>query len=385
MHVKGIKLINYRNYRSLDITLNPKLNIFLGNNAQGKTNLLESIYIAAMGKSYRTNKDKELINLRKNQAYIAVDVVKEDFNKKIEVKLDRENQKKARVNKVEVDKISELYGILNVVIFSPEDLSLVKDGPSGRRNFLDNEISQIRPKYRYNLNRYNKILNQRNNLLKRIAIEKSKVRLLDIWDEQLVSIGTELLINRIEFLNKLSTISKDIQRKISGNLEEMKLEYLSSFRIDNVDYDTIKDKFGKILKENVKEDIKRGSTKYGPHRDDIGIFVNNMDIRIFGSQGQQRTAALSLKLAEVELIKWEVGEYPVLLLDDVLSELDQNRRKYLVSSFKDIQTIITTTDDLDINEFNNINKSIFNIRSGMVQWKENTYVFTFRKRLCHTN
>ena len=367
MHVKGIKLINYRNYRSLDITLNPKLNIFLGNNAQGKTNLLESIYIAAMGKSYRTNKDKELINLRKNQAYIAVDVVKEDFNKKIEVKLDRENQKKARVNKVEVDKISELYGILNVVIFSPEDLSLVKDGPSGRRNFLDNEISQIRPKYRYNLNRYNKILNQRNNLLKRIAIEKSKVKLLDIWDEQLVSIGTELLINRIEFLNKLSTISKDIQRKISGNLEEMKLEYLSSFRIDNVDYDTIKDKFGKILKENVKEDIKRGSTKYGPHRDDIGIFVNNMDIRIFGSQGQQRTAALSLKLAEVELIKWEVGEYPVLLLDDVLSELDQNRRKYLVSSFKDIQTIITTTDDLDINEFNNINKSIFNIRSGMVQ------------------
>lgn len=366
MYVDSIKLINFRNYKKLNIKLNKKLNLFIGNNAQGKTNLLESIYLCSLGKSYRTNVDKELINMSKDKAYVGVDIVREEFDKKIEIKLEQSQTKKARINRIEVDKISDLYGNFNVVIFSPEDLKLVKEGPSQRRQFLDNEISQINPRYRYNLSRYNKILNQRNNLLKRIQYEKSKIKLLDVWDTQLAEFGAEILLKRLSFLEQLSTISKDIQRKITGNIEEMELEYLSSFNINNYDKKELQINFMEILKKNIDKDIERGTTKNGPHRDDIKILVNNIDIRTFGSQGQQRTAALSLKLAEIELIRQEIGEYPVLLLDDVLSELDLKRRKYLVSTFKDIQTIITSTDDININDFKKLTKSIYYIKDGRV-------------------
>lgn len=366
MYVDSIKLINYRNYRNLDIKLNSKLNLFIGNNAQGKTNLLESIYICSTGKSYRTNIDKELINLSKDKAYISLDIITEDFNKQVEIKLERDKGKKARVNKIEVDKISDLYGSFNVVIFSPEDLKLVKEGPSQRRMFLDNEISQINPRYRYNLNRYNKILNQRNNLLKIIQYEKSKKKLLDVWDSQLCDVGAEILLKRFSFLEQLSVISKDIHRKITGGLEEIDLEYMSSFNVEKLDTEDVVKRFNKALKDNIEKEIERGTTKYGPHRDDIKILINGIDIRTFGSQGQQRTAALSLKLAEIELIRQEVGEYPVLLLDDVLSELDKTRRKYLVSTFKDIQTIITSTDDINIHDFNKQKKSVYYIKDGKV-------------------
>jgi len=366
VHVKSIKLINFRNYKKLEIELNSKLNIFFGNNAQGKTNLLESIYIGSTGKSYRTNKDKELISLDKEQSYIGIKVQKKYSDKLIEIKMEKEKPKRVKINKVEMERVSELLGELNVVIFSPEDLKLVKEGPSERRNFLDNEISQIRPKYRYNLNRYNKILIQRNSLLKRIQIDKSKMKVLDVWDTQLASIGTEIILSRMEFLDKLSYISMDIHSKITGNLEELQLHYVSSIGIENNNRDNIKNRFAEVLKDNANKDVEKGTTEFGPHRDDIAILINDIDARVFGSQGQQRTAALSLKLAEVELINNEVGEYPVLLLDDVLSELDYNRRKYLISTFKNIQTIITSTEDIYVDEIEAIDKSKFYIKEGRV-------------------
>ncbi len=366
MHVKSIKLINFRNYNKLDILLNNKLNIFLGNNAQGKTNLLESIYMCSTGKSFRTNKDKELINLRKDKAYISIDVIKEDFDKQIEIKLEKNKSKKARINRVEIDKISDLYDVFNVVIFSPEDLKLIKEGPNERRVFLDNEISQINPRYRYNINRYNKILNQRNNLLKIIQYEKNKKKLLDVWDVQLCSIGAEILLKRLNFIEQISRISKEIHRKITGNVEDIDINYISSFDIEKCSQNEIECRFINTLKNGVDSDIERGITRFGPQRDDLKIIVNGMDIRAFGSQGQQRTAALSLKLAEIELIKQEKGEYPVLLLDDVLSELDEKRKKFLISTFDDIQTIITSADKIDIRDFNNINKSVYHIKEGNV-------------------
>lgn len=365
MYVKNIKLINFRNYMNIDVELNRTLNIFVGDNAQGKTNLLESIYICSNGKSYRTSKDRELINLSKEKAYIGLDVEKELFSKYIEIKFEKEAKKRIRVNRIELERVSELIGVLNVVVFSPEDLRLVKEGPSERRNFLDGEISQIKPKYKYNLARYNKILMQRNNLLKGRSYESCQ-NLFDVWDTQLSQVGAEIIIERAKFIDKLAIISKDIHSKLTGRIEELKLQYLPSFSINDLSKQELQMRLKNILIKNIEQDIQKGSTEFGPHRDDLDIIINGVSARTFGSQGQQRTAALSLKLAEVELIKSEVGEYPVLLLDDVFSELDINRRKYLISTFKDIQTIITSTDDIDLVELNDIEKKVFFIKQGKV-------------------
>lgn len=350
---------------NLDMELNRTLNIFVGDNAQGKTNLLESIYICSNGKSYRTNKDRELINLNKTKAYIGLDVVKEQFSKYIEIKFDKDAKKRIRINRVELERNSDLTGVLNVVVFSPEDLRLVKEGPSERRSFLDGEISQIKPKYKYNLARYNKILMQRNNLLKSRPYESCQ-NLFDVWDTQLSQVGADIILERLKFIDRLAIISKDIHNKLTGGLEELKLKYLPSFSVDISDRQELQMRLKNILENNIEQDIQRGSTEFGPHRDDLDIIINDVSARTFGSQGQQRTAALSLKLAEVELIKLEVGEYPVLLLDDVFSELDINRRKYLISTFKDIQIIITSTDDIDLDELNDIEKKVFFIRQGKV-------------------
>ncbi len=350
---------------NLDVELNKTLNIFVGDNAQGKTNLLESIYLCSNGKSYRTSKDRELINLSKEKAYIGLNLEKRLFSKYIEIKFEKELKKRIRVNRIELGRNSELIGVLNVVIFSPEDLKLIKEGPSERRNFLDGEISQIKPKYKYNLARYNKILMQRNNLLKSRSYESCQ-NVFDVWDTQLSQTGTDIIIERVKFIDKLAIISKDIHSKLTGGLEELGVQYLPSFSINDLNKEELQIRFKNILKNNIEQDIQRGNTEFGPHRDDLDIIINEVSARTFGSQGQQRTAALSLKLAEVELIKSEVGEYPVLLLDDVFSELDINRRKYLISTFKGIQTIITSTDDIDLVELNDIEKRVFFIKQGKV-------------------
>ncbi len=364
MYVESIKLINFRNYINLDIKLNKNLNIFLGPNAQGKTNLLESIYISSTGKSYRTSRDKELINMKKEVGYIGLSVVKDEFKKYIEIKFEKDKNKRIRVNKVEIDKLSELIGQINVVIFSPEDLNLVKGGPSERRGFLDNELSQIRPRYKFNLNQYNKILFQRNNLLKRARYNKSCLKTIDIWDKQLIDVGVPIIRDRIEFIEKLSVISTDIHKKLTESDEILIVKYLSSFNIKSESKDHIRKNFEMALSENLNRDIEKGSTSFGPHKDDMELFINDISCRIYGSQGQQRTTALSLKLAEVDLIKDEIGEYPILLLDDVLSELDIDRRKSLINTFKDVQTIITTTDDIEMADMDPDSKSVFLINDG---------------------
>ncbi len=367
MNIENIRLINFRNYKSLDINLNKNMNIFIGKNAQGKTNLLESIYMCATGRSFRTNRDKEIINFNKSQAYIGAKIRIDNLQKFIEIKIDKNKPKRIRVNKVELNNFRELNSGLNVVIFSPDDLKLIKDGPIERRNFLDTSISQIKPIYKHNIGRYNKVLYQRNNLLKSNKSRDEILNLLDIFNVQLAKIGTEIILYRQQFVEKLSKLAEKIHYQLTLDKEKLSLEYIS-----NVDYKRIKDKtnleknFLSQLKKTVNKDLAVGTTEIGPHRDDILININNIDARSFASQGQQRTIVLSIKLSEVEIIKEDRGLYPVLLLDDVFSELDKERRKYLTTSFKNMQTIITSTDSLILEELSLVDKSMFYIENGNV-------------------
>ncbi len=366
MYVKNLRLINFRNYGSLNIQLNKGVNLFIGKNAQGKTNLLESIYFCSTGKSFKTNSDKDIINFNKNVSYIGALLKSQNKEKLIEIKLDRNKTKIIRVNKIELEKHKKLQSGLNVVIFSPEDLRLIKDGPFVRRNFLDMEITQIKPMYDYNISRYNKILFQRNNLLKS---RKNNEQLLDIFDFQLANIGTEIIIERNKFINDLSYVSNLVHKKLTNNMENLTLNYITNVTETKNVKDIIERDFLDRLKQNRKRDLFKGTTGIGPHRDDIKILINDFDTRSFASQGQQRTAVLSIKLAEVELIKKEKGEYPILLLDDVLSELDEDRRKYLINNFSNLQTIVTSTDVIEIEEMEDIKKKIFYIKNGAVHEK----------------
>lgn len=366
MYVENIRLINFRNYDNLNINLNKKTNIFIGKNAQGKTNLLESIYICATGRSFRTNRDREMINFDKNEAYIGATMNIGNFDRSIEIKMERDRSKRIKVNKTELKNYKELYSGLNVVVFSPEDLKLVKEGPSERRKFLDTEISQIKPVYSYNISRYNKILFQRNNILRSNKFNKDIKPLLEIFDLQLAKIGTDIIIERDKYVKELSDISKITHNKITLLNEDLELKYESN--IDILDSKLNMEKmYLEKLKSNIDGDIERRSTGLGPHRDDILMTINNKDLKVYGSQGQQRTAVLSIKLSEVELIKKEKGSYPVLLLDDVFSELDEERRKYLIKSFHEMQTLITVTDSVDLKEMDNIEKSIFYIEKGKLK------------------
>lgn len=366
MHVENIRLINFRNYYSLNIDLNKKTNVFIGKNAQGKTNLLEAIYICATGRSFRTNRDKEIINFNKSEAYVGAQIDIGKFEKFIEIKMERDKAKRIRVNKTELKNYKELYSGLNVVVFSPEDLKLVKEGPGERRNFLDTEISQIKPVYSYNVNRYNKILFQRNNLLRSNKFQKNIKGLLEIFDIQLAKIGTDIIIERNRYIDELSKISNITHNKITLSNENLELKYISNIEISDNKLEMEKSYVDKLSK-NIDKDIESASTGLGPHRDDILMTINNKDLKTYGSQGQQRTVVLSIKLSEVELIKKERGIYPVLLLDDVFSELDEERRKYLIRSFKDMQTLITVTDTIDLKEMNNIEKSVFFIENGKLK------------------
>lgn len=345
MFISKLKLINFRNYGSLDIILHDKLNIFIGNNAQGKTNILESLYVAGFGKSFRTNKDKELIRMNKNMAYIKAEGKKRYGEVSIELRLWNNRNKEIKTNGISLTKLSELLGNINVVIFSPEDLKLIKGGPSERRRFIDREISHVNKSYYYNIMSYNKVLVQRNNLLKNIAYNKKLLKTIDIWNEKLIEYGTQVILKRIEFTKKLGVLSRLMHRSITEGKEDLEIKYLSNIKIDKkFKNEEISESFRTKLEKKIDNDIKRGFTTVGPHKDDLGIYIDDNDIRVFGSQGQQRTAALSLKLSEIEIIKGEVGEYPILLLDDVMSELDINRQKFLIKSLRNVQTFITITE-----------------------------------------
>jgi len=356
--IKSIKLENFRNYDSLDLDFEKGTNILYGDNAQGKTNVLEAIYLSATTKSHKGSKDKEIIRFDKDEAHIRTFLDKEGMEYRVDMHLRKSKSKGIAINGQPIKKAADLVGLLNVVFFSPEDLSIIKNGPSDRRKFVDMELFQIDKFYLYNLNQYNKIINQRNKLLKDFYFNTDLNETLQIWNMQLVSYGKQIINRREKFVEQLNEIIYDIHKNLSGGREELKIIYEPNVGEEDFEYK---------LKNSQERDIKLKMTSVGPHRDDFCFMVNGVDIRKYGSQGQQRTAALSLKLAEIEIVKKVTGDNPVLLLDDVLSELDSNRQNYLLNNIGDIQTIITCTGlDEFINNRFEIDK-IFKVTNGIIE------------------
>ena len=362
MVIKSIELADYRNYGSLTMQFDKGTNILYGDNAQGKTNILEAIFVAATTKSHRGSKDREIVHFDKEEAHIRTYLEKEGVETRVDMHLRKNKSKGIAIDGQKIKKAADLLGLCNVVFFSPEDLGIIKNGPSERRRFVDMELCQLDSFYLYNLNHYNKIINQRNKLLKDMYMNPDLKETLNIWDMQLVSFGSKLIDRRRLFVEQLNEIIFEIHKKLSGGKEELLIKYEPDIEIDE---------FEKKLKFNQNRDIKSKMTSVGPHRDDFSFLVGDIDIRKYGSQGQQRTAALSLKLSEIELVKRIAKDTPVLLLDDVLSELDSNRQNYLLNSIGEIQTIITCTglEEFVNNRFE-INK-IFQVSEGSVTCMNN--------------
>ena len=359
MFIKRLQMLNYRNYNVLDISLGPHVNVFMGDNAQGKTNILEGIYYCAFARSHRTSKDRELINWNSNNALLSITVGRERLDKRIDISILKDGKKAIQVNKIKIKKIGELFGNFNVVMFSPEDLKIIKDSPGVRRKFIDMELCQLNPKYYYNLVQYNKVLNERNSILRNRNINKD---ILDVYDMQLVEFGYNIIIDRLEYIQKLNKYSAKIHSDITSGKEKIEFKYISTIK----DLENIKENFYSLLEKNRSRDCERGITSIGPHRDDLCFLLGQIDIRKYGSQGQQRTAALSCKLAEIDLVKSVIKENPILLLDDVLSELDRQRQTHLLNSIGDIQTMITCTGlEEFINNRFEYNK-IFHVVEGTV-------------------
>lgn len=357
MIIKRLELADYRNYESLDLQFDKGTNILYGDNAQGKTNILEAIYVAATTKSHKGSKDNEIINFDKEEAHIRTYLEKDSIETRVDMHLRKSKSKGIAIDGQKIKKAADLLGLCNVVFFSPEDLNIIKNGPAERRRFVDMELCQLDSFYLYNLNHYNKIVNQRNKLLKDMYMNPDLKDTLTIWDSQLVSFGSKIIERRKIFAEQLNEIICEIHKKLSGGKEEILVYYNPDVSVED---------FEVKLKMNQYRDIKLKQTTVGPHRDDFSFMIGKVDVRRFGSQGQQRTAALSLKLSEIELVKKIAKDFPVLLLDDVLSELDSNRQNYLLNSIGDIQTIITCTglEEFVNNRFE-INK-VYRVNNGKV-------------------
>lgn len=357
LKIKSLKLKNYRNYDFLSIDFDENTNIFYGDNAQGKTNILESVYLCGTTKSHRGTKDKDIIQFGKESSHIELITEKNEIDYQIDMHLKKNSPKGIAINKLPIKRASELLGITNFVFFSPEDLNIIKNGPGERRKFIDFELSQLNKLYLSDLSNYNKVINQRNHLLKEISFNGKLESTLDVWDEQLVQYGNRIIEARNNLIVFLNSIISKIHLSLTGGKEQLSIYYEPS----NGDIP-----LEQVLKRNRERDLRLKSTSSGPHRDDICFMVGNVDIRTFGSQGQQRTVALSLKLSEIELIKKYTKQNPVLLLDDVLSELDKNRQNYLLDNIKNIQTLITCTGlDEFVNHRFSINK-LFHVKQGQV-------------------
>ena len=362
MFIKRLQMLNYRNYNALDIELCPNVNVFMGDNAQGKTNILEAIYYCAFAKSHRTSKDKELINWNGEHAFISVDVGRERLDKRIDISILKDGKKSIRINKIKIKKIGELFGNFNVVMFSPEDLRIIKDSPGVRRKFIDMELCQLNPKYYYNLVQYNKVLNERNILLRN---RNTSSEMLEIYDMQLVEFGYNIIRDRIKYIESLNKYAEKIHSDITSGKEKINFKYISTIK----DLENIKENFYTLLEKNRSKDCDRGITSIGPHRDDFFVYINDIDTKSYGSQGQQRTAVLTMKFSSLEIIKELTGEFPVLLLDDVLSELDFNRKKYILSTIGQIQTVITCTGIEDLYEYLDEKAKVFKVKNGeIVNW-----------------
>ena len=336
MYVKELKLKGFRNYKDETFKFSPNTNIIYGNNAQGKTNALEAVYLFSIGKSFRTQQDKELIGFEENNTTIEVTFENSIRENKIEITVRRDKRKQIKVNGVPISRTGELIGLFTVVLFSPDELNLTKGSPNARRRFLDIAISQMRPKYYHILRRYHKILDQRNNLIKKLRFTDNETlkNTLFVWNEKLADYGFAVISYRKEFCESLKKYAKNIHKEISG--EEFEVRYKPSF--------SAKEEFLEKLNSSIDREIEMGFTMYGPHREDLDIFVGGRDIKTYGSQGQHRSAVLALKLSQADMIFDDTGEYPVLLLDDIMSELDGERRAYLSGKIKNKQVIITCTD-----------------------------------------
>lgn len=357
MIIESIELKNYRNYEELHLEFSSGTNIFYGNNAQGKTNVLEAVYVCATTRSHRSSKDREMIRFGEDESHIKMTVRKRDVPYRIDMHLKKNKAKGVAINGIPIRRASELFGIVNVVFFSPEDLNLIKNGPSERRKFIDLELCQLNKLYVHSLVSYNRVLMQRNRLLKELTFHPEYEETLDVWDMQLVQYGQELIRYREDFICQLNELILGIHRKLSGEKETLRIVYDPNARAEELEM---------AVRQSRTQDLKQKTTLSGPHRDDIAFFVNDVDIRKFGSQGQQRTAALSLKLAEIELVKKLVKDYPILLLDDVLSELDGSRQNQLLDAICHIQTMITCTglEDFVNNRFH-IDR-LFQVVEGIV-------------------
>lgn len=357
MFIESIHLKNFRNYETLDLKFSPGTNILYGNNAQGKTNILEAVYVCGTTKSHRGSRDKEIIRFSEEESHIRMIVKKESITYRIDMHLKKNKAKGVAINGIPIRKARELFGIVNLVFFSPEDLNIIKNGPGERRHFLDMELCQLDKLYLTDLGNYNHIVNQRNKLLRDLVFRPELEDTLEIWDKQLAEYGERIIKKRKNFVNELNLIIRDIHRKLSGRTEELEILYEPNVPEGELELQ---------LQAGRERDLKLRTTSAGPHRDDLCVQINGIDIRKYGSQGQQRTAALSLKLSEIHLVKQKISDTPILLLDDVLSELDSSRQNYLLDSIHDIQTLITCTglDDFVNNQFT-INK-VFRVVHGEV-------------------
>lgn len=376
MNIRNIHLKNFRNYKILDLKFERDFNIIYGKNAQGKTNILEAIFLCSAGRSHRTSKDHELIKFGEDNYSVKIDLNKDAIEKSIEVVYDKVEKKKIKINEIPLKKIGNLMGQLNAIMFSPEDMMIIKEGPAERRRFIDIALSQLKPSYFYDLQQYIKILAQRNNLLKEIEYNKSLLDTIEVWNQSLAEKGSRIIKARKEYVDILARKAEEIHGRITNRNEKLKIRYMPSLEgiQDFSDLSYINKVFLNNLERVKKRELIKCTTMVGPHRDEYELLVNNESLKLYGSQGQQRTAILSIKLSEVEIVKDEIGEYPVLLLDDVMSELDKNRQDYLLKNLRGIQTFITCTEKDNIEKETGINMNYIAISGGQVVSEEQNRV-----------
>ena len=355
MHITKVKLHNFRNYDNQEIDFYKNVNVFYGDNAQGKTNILESVFLCSYGKSFRTRKEKESIKFKKDKAVVELEFEKESRKKTIKIEI--ADKKYIQINGVKCLKSSHLLGNINLVMFCPDDLEILKQGPALRRKFLDIMISSLKPNYLFVLNQYLKNLEQRNIFLKQLKKDYKNIDMLDIWDYKLGQLSERLYQYRKEFVEKLNLKIFSIHQELT-NGEKIKIEYFSDCQN--------KEKYIENLKNTRKIDIIKGYTGKGIHRDDLIFYINDNQVNVYGSQGQCRSCILSLKFAELEVVYEELGEYPILLLDDVMSELDEKRKTKLIQIIKNYQVLITSAEK---EKFDNWNTSIkyFFVNNGTVK------------------
>ncbi len=358
MIAEKLELTNFRNYNELSLELSENVNILYGNNAQGKTNILEAIYLCSTTKSHKGSKDKDMVKLGEEESHLRMYLNKNDLNHKIDMQLRKTGKKSVAVDGLPIKRAADLYGLTNVILFSPEDLSMIKNGPAERRRFMDAELCQLNKLYLQYLTKYNKLIDQRNDLLKQISFRPDLKDTLEVWDEQLIECGSYIISERKKFIDDINEPVNEIHNEISGGSENLKVVYEPNSEVQD---------YRKKMNMSLDKDLYQKTTCTGPHRDDISFFTAGQNIRLFGSQGQQRTVALSLKLAEIELVKRKIGENPILLLDDVLSELDRNRQQALLNFIDGIQTVITCTGLEEFVGYRSGMNTLFKVTNGTIE------------------